>query len=758
MNRYSWIIICLAYIIGLLATGLFYFSTNNFSGLVFLKTAIILALLIIIAKFYSKLKINNNVWLSAFFIAILATVYFNLRIPQPQQNDISHLVTSDKSQILTVTGKVLTEPRLNSNNKITFWLQAQEAKEKNSNNSQTLSGKLYITLPLLESNNIYPKTILAIEGALYKPKAPNNTTQFNFQKYLRDRGSFAGLTGFKTVEKSEPKWGWYLLRKRIIRAQVKGLGSPLGQLVSSMVLGRRAVDLPEDIRNLFIKNGLAHILAASGFHVSLLLGVILKLTNFLDEKKQLIVSVVTLLIYLGLTGFSPSVIRAVIMGFAVLVAMANKAKVRPLGSLLLAATFILLLNPLWIWDLGFQLSFLATLGLILTLPILEDKLDWLPSNLATAIAVPLAASIWVLPLISYTFNTIATYSIIVNLITTPLITIVSLGGMLTSAIALIVPSLGSYITWVLKYPVLLLIAITKFFTNLPSSTLAIGEISLLLLLIIYGLIILTIFNQKCQNNWYLILLIIIGITIIPLRYQQANLSQITILDTSNKPSIIIQNSGKVILINNTESKSIKYTILPFLASQGINKLDYLVMSLEPRQNYQQILSTLQSQIAIKKLFIYGSDLAKSNKNSDLGSAEALRDLILDKMEQKTTIPIELNSTITTNSLAINTVNNSNTLQLNINNDRWLITNKLSSLNTTQSEQQNILLWLGQELDYATLNNFEGKVAIAKKIEPPTNLNKSLQFYTTDRQGTISWTPHTGFITATEKAKRNNTLW
>lgn len=749
MNRYSWIIICLAYIVGLLATGLFYFSTDDFSLLVFLEIAIILALLIIITKFYSKLKINNNVWLSAFLIAILATVYFSLRIPQPQQNDISHLVTSGKSQIITVKGKVLTEPRLNSSHKIKFWLEAQEAKEKNSNNSRTVSGKLYITLPLLEANNIYPKTILTIEGALYQPKAPNSTTQFNFQKYLRDRGAFAGLTGFKTIEKSEPKWGWYLLRKRIIRAQVKSLGSPLGQLVSSMVLGRRAVDLPEDIRSLFIKSGLAHILAASGFHVSLLLGVILKLTDFLDEKKQLIVGVVTLLIYLSLTGFSPSVIRAVIMGFAVLVAMANKAKVRPLGSLLLAATFILLLNPLWIWDLGFQLSFLATLGLILTLPILENKLDWLPSNLATAIAVPLAASIWVLPLISYTFNTISTYSILVNLITTPLITIVSLGGMLTSAIALIFPSLGSYIAWLLKYPVLLLIAITKFFTNLPGSTLAIGEISLLLLLIIYGLIILTIFNKKCQNNWYFILIIIISITIIPLRYQQANLSQITILDTSNKPSIIIQNRGQVILINSAESKSLKYTVLPFLANQGINKLDYLVMSWELRRNYQQILSTLQSQIAIKKLLFYGSDLAVG---------EAQSDRILSNMAQKTNIPIELNSTITTNSLAINTVNNSNALQLKINNDRWLITNQLSSLNTTQSNQQDILLWLGKELDYATLNNFEGKVAIAKNIKLSTNLNKSLQLYLTDRQGTISWTPHTGFITAMEKAKRNNTLW
>ncbi len=731
MNRYSWIIICLAYIIGLLTTSLFYFTNANFSLLVVLKIGLLLFLLGIVAKFIVRDKIDRQIWLSAILIAIFAVIYFSWRIPQPSQNDISNFAL-ENSQIVTVRGRVLTEPRLNSSNKIKLWLQAKEVAQRDSQAFKTVTGKLYVTLPLLEGNNIYPRQFVSIEGNLYRPQAATNPTQFDFQKYLREQGTFAGLTGYKIIAQSEIPWGWYRLRKRIIRAQVKGLGSPLGQLVSSMVLGRKAVDLPEDIRDLFIKSGLAHVLAASGFHVSLLLGITLKLTNSLNEKKQAIIGVVTLLIYLCLTGFSPSVIRAVIMGFALIIAIAAKAKVRPLGSLLLAATLILLINPLWIWDLSFQLSFLATLGLIVTLPNLESKLDWLPSNIANAIAIPVAASIWVLPLLSYVFNTVATYSIIVNLIATPLIAVISLGGMLSSGVALIMPNLGSNLAWLLKYPTLLLITITKFFTSLPNNTWAIGTIPLWLLLLIYSLVGLICFNKKAQKKWWL-LLIGVFLIVVYLRFQQFNLVRVTILDNDDRPAIVIQDRGQVILVNNSDSKIVRYTIVPFLASQGINQIDYLIVL--GQQQLRSNLSILKSQIAIKRLAIYD----ESNLNS---------------LSIPTKITQEFNPTITTNSLTINKVDN-HTLQLKINNEQWLLTDRLS-LETTQLTKYHVLLWLGKELEAEAIEAFSG-IAIANNWQE-TILDKSLQLYATDRHGTIIWQPQTGFTTMIEEAKRNNTLW
>jgi competence protein ComEC len=109
-----------------------------------------------------------------------------------------------------------------------------------------------------------------------------------------------------------------------------------------------------------------------------------------------------------------------------------RRKVKLLGSLLVTATLLLLFNPLWIWDLGFQLSFLATLGLLVTVPPLIKKLDWMPPAIACLIAVPIAASLWTLPLQLYVFGVVPVYSIVVNMITTPLISVISISGIISA--------------------------------------------------------------------------------------------------------------------------------------------------------------------------------------------------------------------------------------------------------------------------------------------------------------------------------------
>ncbi|MFM6409550.1 MAG: ComEC/Rec2 family competence protein, partial [Microcystis sp.] len=201
----------------------------------------------------------------------------------------------------------------------------------------------------------------------------------------------------------------------------QGLGQEKGTLLSSITLGRQAVNLPAKITDLFIKTGLAHILAASGFHVSILLGFVLTITRNLSPKKQFTIAVTILIIYGTLTGLQPSVLRAILMGIGALIGLLYNRQVNSLGSLLLAATILLLWQPLWIWDLGFQLSFLATLGLIITVPLLKNKIDYFPNLIAEHIAISLAATLWTMPLLMFTFNSIALYNIPINIITTPLI-------------------------------------------------------------------------------------------------------------------------------------------------------------------------------------------------------------------------------------------------------------------------------------------------------------------------------------------------
>ncbi len=741
MNKSDWIVIILAYIVGLLATGLFYFDTLDPSWFDLIIIAIGLGIVAFISSFIiSKyLKIKQQVWLIAYAISLFAVIYFQFRIPYPQVNDISYQITSEKSQLAIVTGKVLNEPRLSNNQRLKFWLQAKEVSlgEKEAIiREEKVSGKLYVTVPLLSGNQIYPGEVIKITGILYQPSSPKNPGSFDFRTYLYRQGIFAGLKGlsidFNNIQ-IEPNYGWSQLRKRIIRSQVIGLGSPLGQLLSSIVLGRRAVDLPADIRNLFITAGLAHILAASGFHVSLLLGVILKFTNSLSTKLKLIIGTIILLIYLSLTGFSPSIIRAALMGFAVLIATAMGGKVKPQGSLLLSAVIILLINPLWIWSLSFQLSFLATLGLLVTAPVIEKKLDWIPSSFAIAIAFPLAAIIWTLPLVTYYFNSISTYSILVNIITTPLVTIISLGGMISSFAGLIFPFLGSILSWMLLYPILTLIAILKFFSNLPGSVFAIGKISLGLLIAIYFVICLVWFNQRLHKYWHYILLSIFTLISIPIIYSHLNLTQVTILATKPTPIIIIQDQANVIVINNNkvQSNNIKYNLLPFLAKQGINKIDYNIVI-----NNESSLSKFSTNL----------------KPNLVNNAE------------KTWHQLNLKNIITTNSTKVSIIKQDiPALAIGIQNQNWLLVTNSTSDNLSfikqylQQHDISTLLWWDNNLESSWLNSLNLQTAILSDAN--FNPSNSLAVvYIVSKDGAISWKPDSGFDTQLLHNRNKNSFW
>ena len=733
MTSDRWIIICLAYIVGLLSTNLLGFSTTGFTlrqwgilaaGLTTLAVVCAIAL-------RKRTRTSYSIWIVAAIAALLSVLYFQFRIPQPAFNDISYQVTASESELVTVTGKVLTEPRLNDSQRLKFSLEALQINEGET------SGKLYVTLPLLQGTGIYPGLDLKITGLLYLPKAANNPSSFDFKQYLARQGIFAGIQGREAtfIDRHQPVWGWWKLRQRIVRSQVRGLGSPVGQLVSSMVLGRKAVDLPNDIRDRFIEAGLAHVLAASGFHVSLLLGIILKLTDRLAAKPRLAIGIATLIIYLGLTGIQASVLRACLMGSVVLLALAMDTKVKPLGSLLVVAVVILLFNPLLISDLGFQLSFLATLGLIVTLPQLQAKLDWLPPTLATLTAVPLAASVWVLPLLCYVFNSFAVYSIVVNILCTPLITIISLGGMISAIAALFVPAVGSAIASLLFYPTLLLITVTKFFTNLPGSTWAVGQISFIVLSSIYGLIALVWLNKWWRKRWWLAVVLAIALITVPIINNLGRV-QVTVLTAKESPTIVIQDRGQVILIDSGDNNQAKYTVLPFLAQQGINQINYAIAyNSTNSEDWNHICKNVRIKHFIQpvsnscvfnyKLETIGTDtivtkLARINVNRELG-------LFNLRIADNTWLIIDRPPT------------NSNPSQLQI--EQYIKQHNLEVRHL-------ILVWSGSlNPDWLKLLQPQTAIAPNAKINPQTKqqlLQKQIDLIDL-AEGTIRWTPEQEFI-------------
>ena len=712
MNRPNSVILGLAYILGLLSTGLLDFSPqlNRWQEVVIrivILSLITLLTTIFIRRFWWQSP-PRKIWLMGGLIAIFAVVYLEIRTPYPTGNDISHLLKNNVVNSIEITGNIISEIRLNRRENLQFWLEVKEFSLKNLPTEKS-AGKLYVTLPNLAENQVYPGQEITVKGLLYRPRRANNPNAFDFANYLARQGAFAGLKGEIIIDKKSPTWGVWQIRQRIVEAQIQGIGQEKGTLLSSITLGRQAVNLPAKITDLFIKTGLAHILAASGFHVAILLGFVLTITRNLSPKKQFIIALTILIIYGTLTGLQPSVLRAILMGIGALIGLLYNRQVNSLGSLLLAATILLLWQPLWIWDLGFQLSFLATLGLIITVPLLKNKIDYFPNLIAEPIAISLAATLWTMPLLMFTFNSIALYSIPINIITTPLVTLISLGGVFTAFLGLIYPPLGSISASILYYPLELLLQITTFFSLLPFSTYSTGKLSLGVMLIIYICLTLICFNIWFRQRWHLIGLFILTLILIPIIYQHLTLTQVTVLATKSQPVIIIQNRGNTLLINGEEPATARYTVLPFLRQEGINQIQGAITV-----NNSAQFSTISESIPIKKTL----NLSQSEK-FNLGE---ITGQLLEK----------------------------NLFKFQVKNQSWLwIVNPKIPVNLSQEFSPLVLLWQGSNLDKQWLESIRPQTAIAVTTNLSRNVRNQLRkagikTYWTGRDGAIQWTAKNGF--------------
>ena len=753
MTQTSGVILCLAYIVGLLATAV------SWGGYGVLALGIGAALLTLAAgrlRQFWRVSPKPGVWLATGVIGFLATLYLQARTPQPTANDISKFIPSaegTQEQLVIVQGKVASTPRLTRSQRGQFWLEATQLDKlqggaETANVNRVVTGKLYVIVPLLQATGLYPGQALTVTGVLYKPKPAANPGGFDFKVYLEQEGTFAGLSGRQVIfpdDQKPPQWGWWVVRQRIVRSQVRWLGSPEGALVSSIVLGSKVVDLPYDIRDSFIQTGLAHALAASGFQTSLILGLLLALTKRLSPALQFGCGVGALVLFLGMTGLQASVLRAVVMGFGALIALVMKRKVKQLGSLLLAATLLLLFNPLWIWDLGFQLSFLSTLGLLVTVPPLIKRLDWLPPAIASLIAVPIAAYIWTLPLQLHFFGVVPLYSLVVNILTTPLISVISIGGIISAIAALIWPLAGSGLSWLLYYPSYGLIELVQFFSQLPVHSVAVGTISVLQLLVLYGLISLAWLQPWWQRRWWFAGAIAISLVLIP--WQQATVFRVTVLAAAKEPVLVIQDQGKVLLINSGDANTARFTVLPFLQHQGVNQIDWAIAT-NSQSNSSGWLQILQS-LPIKTFY------TREAPNSPIQSAVQAR--------SGTYQPLSASQTVAAGSTSIELIDTQGSLQLQIQGHTWLLLKHLKPNEqklalTKRFPRVQVLWWPGETLATALVETLEPEVAIASSANVDPNTVSQLrkgktQVFCTGQDGAIQWTPG-GKFEATIEATEN----
>ncbi|HPW97108.1 MAG TPA: ComEC/Rec2 family competence protein [Flavobacterium sp.] len=300
----------------------------------------------------------------------------------------------------------------------------------------------YISLPI--------GSILFIKGVYYKNKKPFNPNQFDYGNYLEHKeiyGQVYSKTNDVKIIGSQNSLRYYFSNYReklITNLKKTSLSENSLTVVVALLLGQKH-DMSPVIMKEYQAAGAVHILAVSGLHVGIIMYFLLFLLKPMPNTKRanwikVILIILTLWAFALLAGLSPSIVRSATMFSFLTVGMNIKRTVNIYHTLLVSMLLILLISPSFIYDIGFQLSYLAVFFILLLQPILKSI--WKPKNKILnyfwdIITVSTAAQIGVMPLSIYYFHQFPGLFFLTNMIVLPLLSVIMAIGILVLVLSVI---------------------------------------------------------------------------------------------------------------------------------------------------------------------------------------------------------------------------------------------------------------------------------------------------------------------------------
>ncbi|MBE0478737.1 ComEC family competence protein, partial [Candidatus Aerophobetes bacterium] len=364
----------------------------------------------------------------------------------PSSRDICHFASSGEN--FEVEGKIISSPHFfeGIRKRITFVLQTERIKQDKEISSLSqnewidVKGRIWVNSFYPYKNLDYGDRVL-IRGKLFLPEESAGEENFSWRNYLAYQGIFSQINTGK-VDVLQRNQGNFLVHLAFSTADwmkdviSQGLPHPFSATLKGMMLGDRET-LPPNILNSFRVTGTAHVLVVSGLHVGLLLLIIFSLVRLIGFSQRIafLVSMPVIFYYAILTGLRPPIVRASLMAIIGIICYFLDRQVPLIIILFLAAFFILIINPLSLFTVSFQLSFLAVGGIVYLTPYLEKKMRVMPDFLKKPLSVSCAAQIFLLPLLAFYFGQFPLIGFVANVIIVPLLTVVLFLGFFSVALA-----------------------------------------------------------------------------------------------------------------------------------------------------------------------------------------------------------------------------------------------------------------------------------------------------------------------------------
>lgn len=427
---------------------------------------------------------------------------------------------------------------------------------------------------------------LYIEGEFKQPEEARNYKGYNYKQYLKTK-KIIGTVELEKVKILKSSNGSFIHNiQKYIRDTINGtLTDEEGNLLLAILLGDKD-KLSEDIQESFKTSNLSHMLAVSGAHVSyIILGLTYVLQNSIIGKKNgKIVCIIFLLAFMAITNFTPSVTRACIMAILTLFSSIIYRKSDVYTNISVVALITLIFNPYSLLDLGFQLSYGGTIGIIIFIKrIQEKKSNSKVINYIKQMAlVSIYANIIIIPIMMYHFNTVSFTFIISNIMASPILGIIVITGFLFIIASITVKPLTRLIAIFIKPILSILIKISQICSKLPFSNILVVTPYMFNVISYYAIILYCIKSKKNNKCKIIICLLIVLILINFIIYIFPQKLRIFFIDVGQGDStLIITPDKKTVLIDGGGSDSFdvgKKVLLPYLLDRRILKIDYVLIS------------------------------------------------------------------------------------------------------------------------------------------------------------------------------------
>ncbi|MFM6975248.1 MAG: ComEC/Rec2 family competence protein [Sphingobacteriaceae bacterium] len=587
----------------------------------FITHSILLALIALLFGFlvigvvvYKRFKIYAFRWLFGLIIhalLFLCALERTLQMtPAYQENHFS----KTPAKILVI--KVASEPTIRGD------IARFEAEVCYAGQKRT-TGKLLIALKLNSrtGNALNYGDLFLIPAVYHEVEPPYNPSEFDFKNYLRARQiNHQCFINMQQIRLLGSGYGNSVinfairLRQKIVQRFKKYIPNPeAAAMASTLIMGYRA-DLSPEILSAFSKTGTMHVLSVSGMHVALVFIMLSFMLRPLDKYPptrflKVIIIIALIWFYALITGFSPSVNRAALMlSFVVLGKALNKG-MNTYNLLAISAFILLLFYPFYLFDIGFQLSYLAVLGLVFLHPHLYS-LCYVKWKIFDAVwsysSLSIAAQFITFPLSLYIFHQFPLYFLLSNLLIVIPITLMMYAGLSFVLLSAFSTFSNAAIGMLLNYTIYYTNKALYFIEKLPYSSLQGVFIDAKELCLLYffsiGIVFACVFKNK--SCWHLALLAALGFFSFTSndQIQDKKRRQLIFYSLRKDMAISYIHGSEIILISNLNpsDKAYQFSVQPSLNRAGLQ----LKRILKPDETfYSEWLSTDGHWLQIGKLRI-----------------------------------------------------------------------------------------------------------------------------------------------------------